>query len=370
MKAACSSLLAVLREPTRMTRSDSDTWDRMLRQAEAAGLLGRLGALARDKVGFSALPANIAQHLQSALNLAEQQRRSVQWELHQLGRTLRNFPGPVVLLKGAAYVAGELPPAAGRLFSDIDLLVPKTLLHEAESRLMLSGWISSHHNAYDQRYYREWMHELPPMRHLYRGTVLDLHHGILPETARLLTRAETLLSHVTPLPAYPGFYVLAPTDQVLHSATHLFHEGEWEHGLRDLVDLDALLRGHMGLDGFWQELLERAEALNLGRPLYYAIRYAQKLLATPVPEWVINNCPDQPGRIGLHMMDSMFMAAFSTAHPACRSRLAGVAEFFLYVRSHWLRMPLHLLLPHLLRKAWITRTASWAEEKKPTKNEP
>ena len=40
----------------------------------------------------------------------------------------------------------------------------------------------------------------------------------------------------------PGFAVLAPEDMVLHSATHLFNEGEFDRGLRDLNDLDLLLR--------------------------------------------------------------------------------------------------------------------------------
>lgn len=38
-----------------------------------------------------------------------------------------------------------------------------------------------------------------------------------------------------------GVFVLGHADIVLHSAAHLFHEGEWGSGLRDLVDLHALL---------------------------------------------------------------------------------------------------------------------------------
>ena len=43
---------------------------------------------------------------------------------------------------------------------------------------------TTHHSAYDQRYYREWMHELPPLLHVRRQTALDVHHAIAPETAR------------------------------------------------------------------------------------------------------------------------------------------------------------------------------------------
>jgi hypothetical protein len=349
MRPACDAFLHALREPAVMAGFDAETWDRVIRQARAAGLLGRLGALAS---GFSRqLPEAVWRHLEAALTLAEQQRRAVNWELEQLSRTLAAVEGPVVLLKGAAYAAAGLPPAAGRIFTDIDLLVPQAQLDAAESALRLDGWFTSPHDAYDLRYYREWMHELPPMQHIRRQTLLDLHHSILPTTARRKTQPALFLAASLPLATFPRFSVPEPADQVLHSATHLFHEGEWQHGLRDLVDLDALLRAYVSDPAFWPHLLTRAETLNLGRPLYYALRYARRLLRTPIPEQAITNCPERPGPIAAAAMDALFLPAFASAHAECRTFFSGIASFLLYVRSHWLRMPLHLLVPHLLRKA-------------------
>jgi 3-hydroxyacyl-CoA dehydrogenase len=55
---------------------------------------------------------------------------------------------------------------------------------------------------------------------------------------------------------------------VLHSATHLFFEGELRHGLRDLVDLDDLVRHFAAQDAsFWQRLVARAFEMDLARPL-------------------------------------------------------------------------------------------------------
>ncbi|MFV0275693.1 MAG: hypothetical protein ACK5HY_00675 [Parahaliea sp.] len=51
-------------------------------------------------------------------------------------------------------------------------------------------------------------------------------------------------------------------------------------------------------------------------------------------------------------MDFLFLRAFTPCHSSSRLPLTGLAHFALYVRSHYLRMPLRLLLPHLLRKAW------------------
>ena len=358
MSKPWSRLLRALRDPPAMAAFDAQTWDLVMRQASSAGLLGRLGALAR-RVGIEPeLPLAVRRHLTAVLTIAEQQQRAVLWELAQLTQALEEVEGPVVLLKGAAYAAANLPPAAGRLFSDIDILVPKPQIGAAEAALMLDGWVSGQRSAYDQRYYRQWMHEIPPMTHLRRKTVLDLHHNILPETARLRTRAGPILARARPLPAFPRFSIPSPVDLVLHSATHLFHEGEWQHGLRDLVDLDSMLREFGAVAGFGDMLLVAAREMNLGRPLFYGLRYCQALLCTPIPDDLLARCPSRPGEAAASSMDRLFFPALSTAHPTCRLPGAGPASFALYVRSHWLRMPLRLLLPHLLRKAWLENVAT------------
>jgi len=297
--------------------------------------------------------------------IASQQQRAVHWELIQLTQALGEIEGPVLLLKGAAYAAANLAPAPGRLFSDIDILVPRTQLDATEAALMLDGWVSGHRSAYDQRYYRQWMHEIPPMTHLRRRTVLDLHHNILPETARLRTRAEPILARARPLPTFPRFAIPSPVDLVLHCATHLFHEGEWAHGLRDLVDLDAMLREYLDAPEFGQELLEVAGEMNLGRPLYYGLRYCRRVLATPIQDDLLERCPSRPDDATASRMDRLFIPAFSTVHHSCRMPGAGLASLVLFIRSHWLRMPMHLLLPHLLRKAWIENIAQYVERSGP-----
>ena len=365
MKQGWDHLLLALRDPAAMADFGPDAWDLVMRQAASAGLSGRLGAHARAVGIGDTLPAPIRHHFETVLTLAGQQHRAVHWELVQLSITLSGLQGPVLLLKGAAYTAADLAPAEGRLFSDIDILVPKAQLDAAEAALMLGGWNSSHHDKYEQRYYREWMHELPPMSHIRRKTVLDLHHNILPETARTRTRPDLLLAASHSLPLFPRFSIPDCADQILHSATHLFHEGEWVHGLRDLADLDALLRDYGRDPAFWDRLTTRAAQLNLGKPLFYGLRYSQQLLQTPIAPGVLERCPGRPGRLGIAVMDALFLSAFATAHFTCRTWFSGAATFCLYVRSHWLRMPLHLLLPHLVRKSWKRRVEPLFEKAPP-----
>jgi len=142
---------------------------------------------------------------------------------------------------------------------------------------------------------------------------------------------------------------------VIHSATHLFHEGEFEHALRDLLDLDRLLR-YFGYtdDQFWSHLLPRAIELNLERPLYYALRYVRHFFHTPIPSPVLELADThKPNFIAARIMDFCYLRAFLPDHTSCNTHGSDFARFVLYVRSHYLKMPIYLLLPHLIRKAWM-----------------
>jgi len=347
----CLPLLDVLRNPACMSALALRDWDLLLRQAAAAGLLSRI-AVQADKLGLTAgIPDVVQPHLTAARTLANKQRQAVRWEARRIAQALAGIDGPVLLLKGAAYAIADLPPAAGRLFGDIDILVPHPQLGQVEAALMLAGWHSQKQDDYDQRYYRRWMHELPPMTHIRRGTVLDVHHNLLPETARIRTQAAPILAAAQALADPPGLSIPANTDLVLHSACHLFHEGEWGHGLRDLVDLDALLRAFATEPTFWSTLLARAKLLNLGRPLYYALDCCQRWLHTPIPANAIADCPHRPPAWQRAIMRNLFDAGLGSAHRSCHGRFPKMATFALYIRGHYLRMPWHLLLPHLLHQA-------------------
>src|SRR5207253_1876025 len=143
---------------------------------------------------LSQVPAAPRAHLQAARTLAQAQADAVRREVAYIDRALATTGIPIILLKGAAYLIAGLPAARGRLFSDIDILVPHGALANVETTLLLHGWQTSKTNAYDQRYYRKWMHELPPLKHVSRQTLLDVHHAILPTTARLKPDSAKLLA--------------------------------------------------------------------------------------------------------------------------------------------------------------------------------
>lgn len=358
MRSDSDRLLQVLRDPRRLSGLDLADWEMLVRLARQANLLGRLVVLVETGMGMDAVPEAPRRHLVSARYLMEKQERSIRWEVDCIRAALEPTGIPVVFLKGAAYLLAELPPARGRIFSDVDILVPRAEIERVEQALMIAGWHGGHHSAYDERYYRQWMHEIPPLRHIHRQSLIDVHHNILPLTARFHPDAAALLQDRVALPGGWGA-VLAPVDMVLHSATHLFHEGEYQQGLRDLVDLSLLIGQYGEREGFWRELLERARQLQLTRPLFYALRHTHRMLGLAVPEEVeIEIRREGPGRLRGYYMDWLFKRAFLARHALRPEPVESLARLLLYVRGHYLRMPPSLLLPHLARKAFAREEKS------------
>jgi len=347
-------LLKVLREPKIIISMGLADWDLLLRQARSSNLLARIHSLLIKQDLIDDVPPKPREHLEWTSVIAERQIKAVHWEVAMIRKALIKT-GPVILLKGAAYVMAKLPPAHGRLFSDIDIMVPKDSIHEVEAALMLHGWATTHHDAYDQRYYRRWMHELPPMRHIKRSSVIDVHHAILPETAAVHPSPDKLRMSACQLNGYDDLKIFSPADMVLHSATHLFNESELNNGLRDLVDIDSLLRYFDDLPSFWNILVERAEELELTRVLFYSLRYAKLILHTPISPRTIDAVKiGRPNQLVLMLMDSLFTRALMPDHLSCSDWLTKTARRGLYIRGNWLRMPPLMLTRHLLHKAFIS----------------
>lgn len=342
----------ILRNPTVVKYYSPQDWDLLIPQARSSLLLARLYQVLLDHDLFDPLPTPVKNHFISASAYTKKLNGSINWEFRCIEKALHELDIPVILLKGSAYLLAKDRAAQGRLFSDIDILVSKKKLSEAERILKKHGWVSTHQNDYDQRYYRQWMHELPPMVHIKRQTMLDVHHNILPTTCKSCPDSQKLVTNIVKLEG-TGFWVLSSEDRVLHSAAHLFHEGEFKHGLRDISDIDLLLRQFSDLENFWSRLFGRAVELDQQISLYYALRYTSKILATPLPNEALATLTVlAPCSIKQWFMDFLFLRALMPDHPSCEDRWTAFARWLLFVRGHYLRMPLRLFIPHLLRKSY------------------
>jgi Uncharacterised nucleotidyltransferase len=339
-------LARVLRDPATIDRLSPEAFSRAMDAALRARLLGWLVEQVRAGHVPAAAPEWLRDRLVTADTLTRGYERAVRWEVDRLSRAFLDTGQTWILLKGAGYIAAGLPPGRGRRVADIDVLVPRADLGRVEQILQENGWEFPEINAYDNRYYREWMHELPPMVHRDRRSIVDVHHGILPQTSRRKPSSERLIAQATTLGT--GVRVLCPAHMLLHAAAHLFHDGEIAGAIRDLVDLDQLLRWFGRDETFWRSLRRETPALDLARPAYYALRYARRWFGTPLPDDVIAEMaawapPAAVGRVMDTLVDRAVMGH--------SGRASSAAVFSLYVRSHWLKMPPLHLVRHLIKKA-------------------
>lgn len=331
--------------------------DLALRLARRVRLLGRLGAGLESAELLDTLPATAVDQLRSGIAMAEVRSRLALWELNRISLAMRSNPSaPLVVLKGCTYLLLDLPNAAGRIFADVDLMTTENDLERVESLLNDHGWISGELTPYDQNYYRKWTHELPPITHEEREVEIDLHHNIMPRTARLNPSSEKLLERSQPVPGSP-YRVLSDEDIVLHAMVHLMFDSDLADKLRDLVDIHDLLTYFSNRDKtFWDKIVERSVDLDLARPLYYSIRYAHMLLDTQVPDQILDKTSNwAPPNMIVRLMDRLVPRALYPQHPDRPSRFTDFCRLLLYMRSHWIRMPPWLLVYHLSYKFLATR---------------
>jgi hypothetical protein len=342
-------LLLALREPARLAELAEPAWRDLLAQARACGLLARIERLVVETGLLHRIPATARVHLAEARCFLRRNQTDVRFEAHRVARALTGLNTPVLLLKGGAYLLAGLPPARSHFASDLDIMVPQEHLGLVERTLLAAGWRRGAVTDYDDRYYRNWMHELPPLWHPERLFALDLHHAILPSTSRYKPDTEALFAAAVPLNDHP-FKVLCPADMVLHGAAHLFTE-EFVSALRQLADLHDLLEHFGRTEGFWDDLLERSRRHGLGRILYYLLRYARQVLATEVPHEVRAAAEAyRPNLVVRAIIDAAVLSALRPAAFGEEDRARDIAVWILYLRSHWLKMPPLVLARHILVK--------------------
>lgn len=348
-------LLTALLHPDRLPALPPADWELLIRVARRARLLGRLQADLAALNLLDRIPPPALSHLTAARAVIEHRRTLIAWEVDRLLWALDDAKTDLILLKGAAYILADLPPARGRLFADVDLLAPESAIGAIETRLTDRGWLKLPIDPYDDRYYRVWMHEIPPLRHAERGTEIDIHHRILPRFGRFRSDPVLLLRAARPL-ANPRLKILAPADMVLHALAHLLSECDPQDGmrLRDLFDAHLLLQHFGRTADFWHLLVPRAYQLGLQRPLFYGLRFSTRFFNTPIPEPVTAAVGKAAPRLPLRaLMDTLITLALLPGHPDFPSGAAKMARLALYLRAHWLRMPLFLLLRHLVYKTYL-----------------
>jgi hypothetical protein len=303
----------------------SNQWNGLIAAARAERLIGTLAV----RLEGVPVPPGVFQILVDARAEATRESRQALWEADRARAALAALGVPVILLKGTAYVAAGLKAGEGRFIGDLDILVPRERLADVEAAAMAAGWEWVKPDPYDDNYYRRWMHELPPMIHRERDRMIDIHHTILPLTARQTPDAKAMIADSVEIA--DSLRILSPEDRICHAAAHLFADGDLEGGLRNLWDIRCLLEDQPD----HAALMDRAGRHGLTQAVARAIRLASLLYGVSTG-WV--------------SLDDRFYARRLLARDGWGRRTRRATRFAFFVRSHWLRMPPAMLARHLWTK--------------------
>lgn len=299
---------------------------------------------------YLGLPEKVRRHLHSAWVYAARQKLQTDHEVRQLTDLLNASGVSPVFLKGAAYAAEELNASKGRVMSDLDILVSESALTAAEKAFVDDHWQVKSLSDYDEKYYREFAHEIPPLFNPITETTVDLHHnlylpisGRAPKIELFLARTRKTKNEIT---------VFEPEAMVLHSCIHLVLNEDFSGALRDLYDIHLLCE-EFDSERFQSSLFELAESADLLLELYYCLELRRhvfrqrselltKLEALPVT-----------GKITSRFTMALLKHAIIPAHSTTENLTSRVSRFAIYIRGHYLKMPLRRLSVHFLIKAYM-----------------
>lgn len=297
---------------------------------------------------FEEIPSRVKRHFLNADVLAANHKKQVEYEAAELTQHLSGKQPNLIFLKGAGYTLSGAKVGQGRIYNDIDLLTDRNSIAEIEKKLSLLGWLSEELTEHDDKYYRQWAHEIPPLRHGKRGSIIDIHHNIVPIISG--RQIETKLFVQQSVTTTHGFQILSFPAMTLHSIVHLFFNEDVKKGYRDLIDIHTLITSN-NHNEFWKKLLNLSIETGFTLELFLACRYTQMILGTNIPDLITHQIAKfRPWNLWL--LDFIYRNVLMPNHPICQPKWFGLADFFVLIRGHFQKMPLHILVFHLTTKAW------------------
>lgn len=342
------TIIALLNGNDIRTISDSE-WRDIIFASRSSGVLARLFHCLSDMNYVDTLPPQISRHFKAAMRHELLFHNQVKNEIENIRRgVLGGTSYNILLLKGAGYVFSDCCAARGRIFSDIDILVRKKDLNDFEQKLNLLGWVSETDN-YDDMYYRQWAHEIPPMVHINRKSVVDVHHNIVPIVSGRAPSASILWDELERVDESVGS--LSTSAMFVHSAIHLFFKEEFHFGFRDLTDLMLLFRELNASESEIKRVKTLATKLEFELEVFLALRYLKKILNVEGVDDALKYFLNiEPHYLKLTFYDWMYSRVLVPQHKLTKKRFTNLASSLAFLRGHFLKMPLSILVKHIVVK--------------------
>lgn len=322
-------------------------WTSLVSEARQQALLGSIYFLLNEHNLLSTVPSPVFAHLQSGFHYAEKQKNTLLQEMLELEQVFQDVEYPCILVKGVGYRLSGLAFGRGRIFSDIDLLIPHAAFTDALSRLLDAGYLESGMSDYDRRYYIQWSHQHPPLTHFLRGANIDLHHHIFPVASNSGLAIEPMIDNSTKLKdsvfAVPSLPYL-----LVHAAVHLFYQEETHKLVKDLCDLKQLYAECIAKYTPTQ-ILSASQSMHAEAAVYYALDTLAWLFSVKIDNELLQHLGHSSS------VYRRWQMRFLLKHLLSASPLHRFAHFGWYVRGHLLKMGVATLLYHSVAKFWETR---------------
>ncbi len=261
------------------------TWPHVIRLADAHRITPAVWASLNRKSLVEYLPEEPRQYIESLYEMNAKRNASLLAQLDEAIRVL-NFRGIVpVLLKGAAYLKGDVyeNPAA-RIFADLDLLIDEAAVPLAQEALHEAGYRESAENGMD--YARHW--HCPPLSRPGEYGSIEIHRRLLStELGNILPIKAAWSASTEKSECGLRYRQLSPAHMITLSFLHsqiIDRFGEtFTIGLRPIQDLAALQRTFKKLIQ-WDEiyaLLKRHGAERHFRDYLFAASRVAGLTVSP-----------------------------------------------------------------------------------------
>jgi hypothetical protein len=327
-------------------------WENIIHVLREVNLLAACFYRLEKEDKLTLLPPFAFKHMKAAAIYSSRQSEQVMFESKLLQNILDAESIPAVFLKGASYTLRKSKNSEGRVYSDIDLLVTKNDISNAEKALAKHAWRTKKLSEYDNNYFREWSHEIPPMFNIHRGTVLDLHHNILLPISGREVNVELLTENCQKIEG--GYTVLGYAATILHSIVHLIINEDVSNGYRDVLDITTLIKDNDSPE-FWQEITSLSSKLGFNNELYLALSLSTKYASLTIPNDVWEALNKQRNNSKLNfLLNHVYYFALQPHSPKVQTLKHKVSISIVYILGHLQKMPLKILVPHLLTKSFFS----------------
>lgn len=269
----------------------ADEWTWLADEATRHQLRGLTYRLLADGPMADQVPVAVRDRLRTAY--VETASRNA-WFFRQTSliiRALERHGIPVMLLKGVHLARFVYSEPALRSMADVDIMVARDRLPEAEQVLLDQGFGPRPRPDLVERC--TWSNHLDKLEK-EGAPVVELHWSIERpgsafsiDPAGLWQRSQPATLDGAPVT------LLSPEDLVLHLVLHgSYHHRFDRSALKAIVDINAVILRH-GAAFNWQKLAARAVEWKASGFVYTTLRVAADILDTPVPPSVLLSLPHE-----------------------------------------------------------------------------